>query len=365
MSRFIFCLAAVSAAVLLASNVLAQEPDAPLVASTSDGSAINITIPVFDAGIPDNPAVFREQQVFPRIREIEARLLPFLLRETLVNAGGWGAVRVTTEPEGAAELQLLGTIVRSDGDWLDLRIRAIDATGRTWLDKVFSGQAGNEPYAPAGKNGTPEFQALYTAIASEVGALRDSLGESDVSLLKGTSLMRYAALLAPTVFSEFVEATPDGRWQLLRLPARNDPMLGRIELIRNTEFLITDTVDTKYRELNADIARTYRVWREYRRKFVDYKKEDLRFGQAKPIEAPRGSWESIKHQYDAYKYARITAQEQDRLAVAFNNEVGATVDAMEDRVAELNGWVEKGYTEWQRLLEELYDVETYLLENPQ
>jgi hypothetical protein len=41
-------------------------------------------------------------------------------------------------------------------------------------------------------------------------------------------------------------------------------------------------------------------------------------------DAGRGSWESIKHQYDAYRYDRLTAQERDRLAVAFNNEVAAT-----------------------------------------
>ena len=357
--------ALLAATLCFATTARAQDAEDELVPATSDGSALNVTIPVFDPGIPEDPAVYREQQVFPRIREIEAKLLPFLLRETLVNGGNWGAVRVTTEPEEESELQLLGTIVRSDGDWLDLRIRAVDATGRTWLDKVYSGQAGGQPYAPAGQPGTPEFQGLYDDIAAEIGALRDQLADSEVSVLKGTSLMRYAMQLAPTAFDGFLEESADGQWRLLRLPARNDPMLGRIELIRNTEFLITDTVDTKYRELNADIARTYRVWREYRRKFIDYKKEDLRFGQAKPIEAPRGGWESIKHQYDAYKYARITAQEQDRLAVAFNNEVGTTVDAMEDRVAELNGWVEKGYAEWHRLLEDLYEVESYLLENPQ
>ena len=58
----------------------------------------------------------------------------------------------------------------------------------------------------------------------------------------------------------------------------------------------------------------------------------------------------------------MTAQERDRLAVAFNNEVEATVDAMENRVAELTGWVERESLEWHRLLEGLYEVETYLLE---
>ena len=86
----------------------------------------------------------------------------------------------------------------------------------------------------------------------------------------------------------------------------------------------------------------------------------MKFAEAKADDAGRGSWESIKHHYDAYKYHRVTAQERDRLAVAFNTEVAATVDAMETRVAELNGWVENGSLEWRRLLEELFEVETSL-----
>ena len=356
------------AAPLVAFVVAATSPAAlpqsatALVAATSDGSALNVTIPVFDPGIPDDPSVFRELQVFPRIRQIEARLMPFLLRETLVESEQWGAVRVVTKPDAAAELQLYGTIFRSNGDWLDLRIRAVDATKYVWFDRIFSIQASKESVTRQGDKGTPEFKAIYTEIAAELAALRDSLGDAAVSNIKGTSLIRYASELAPTAFSGYIEQSDDGTLRLLRLPARSDPMLIRIEKIRNTEFLITDAVDAKYREFKADLARTYRVWREYRRKVADYEAWNVRFAEAKADDAERGSWESIKHQYDAYKYDRITAQERDRLAVAFNTEVAHTVDAMETRVAELNDWVEKGSLEWHSLLEELFELETQTTE---
>jgi hypothetical protein len=346
-----FVIAATSPAALAQSGPI-------LVAATSDGTALNVTIPVFDPGIPDDPSMFRELQVFPRIRRIEARLMPFLLRETLVESQQWGAVRVVTKPDAAAELQLYGTIVRSNGDWLDLRIRAVDATEKVWFDKTFSSQASDEPVPRQGDQGTPEFKAIYTEIAFELAAFLDRLGDAAVSNIKGTSLIHYASELAPTKFNGYIEQTDDGTLRLLRLPARNDPMLMRIETIRNTEFVITDAVDAKYREFKADLARTYRVWREYRRKVGDYEAWNVRFAEAKADDAERGSWESIKPQYDAYKYDRITAQEQDRLEVAFNTEVAHTVDAMETSVAELNDWVEKGSLEWHSLLEALFELET-------
>ncbi len=265
---------------------------------------------------------------------------------------------MVTESDAAAELQLYGTIVRSNGEWLDLRIRAVDATKNVWFDKIFTSQASAESDTRQGDEGTPEFKAISTENATELAALLERMGDAAVSNIKGTSLIRYASELAPTTFSEYIEQTDDGTLRLLRLPARNDPMLIRIETIRNTEFVITDAVDAKYREFKADLARTYRVWREYRRKVGDYEASNIRFAAAKADDVERGSWESIKHQYDAYKYDRITAQERDRLAVAFNNEVEHTVEAMEIRVAELDDWVEKGSLEWHSLLEELYELET-------
>jgi len=316
-----------------------------------------VTIPVFDPGIPADPSVYRDLQLFPRIRQIEAKLMPFMLRQTLVASEQWGAVRVVTEKDDAAELQLFGTIVRSDGDWLDLRIRAVDATGKTWFDKLFSGRASKESDARQGDKGTPEFQALYTEVAIELATVRDSMGEAAVSNITGTSLILYALELAPSAFSGYLGQADDGTLQLLRLPARNDPMLMRIETIRQTEFLITDTVDTKFREFNSELARTYRVWREYRRKLVEYEAGNVRFAESKAGQYEPGSWESIKHQYDAYRFHRTTAQEQDRLAVAFNTEVAPTIDAMETRIAELNDWVKQGYLEWHSLLEQLFEVE--------
>jgi hypothetical protein len=111
------------------------------------------------------------------------------------------------------------------------------------------------------------------------------------------------------------------------------------------------------------------VWRKYRRKLVQYEAHNVSFAESRVGDYESGSWESmgdyesgswesIKHYYDAYKNHRVTAQEQDRLAVAFNTEVGETVEWMEYRVQELEGWVAHGYVEWRGLLEELHELET-------
>jgi len=307
-------------------------------------TALNVSIAVFDPGVPEDPALHRDLQVFPRIREVEAMLLPFVLRETLAATGEWGAVRVVPEPDAAAELLVTGAIGQSDGETLQVDIRAVDASGRLWLDRAFFGVPGDRTF--------------YSQIAAELRQARAGLNEKALDDIVEISLLRYGNRLAPSAFGEYLREAADGAVEVRRLPATNDPMVGRIKRLRETEYVITDAVDTKFQELHREIASVHEVWREYRRKNIQYREGDARRAQATMGDAPRGSYEALRNLYDNYKFDRITAQEQDRLAVAFNNEVGPKVEAMEARVAELEGWVDEKYAEWNRILEELFEVET-------
>ena len=171
-------------------------------------------------------------------------------------------------------------------------------------------------------------------------------------------MLRYAQSLAPSAFSGFLTSTADGRYSVIRLPARNDPMLERIRRLRETGYVITDAVDAKYQELHAEIATVYEIWRKYRRKNVTYQEEQAAEVQSSGPGAMRGSYEYYKNLYDNYKWDRMAAQEQDRLAVAFHTEVGPRITSMERRVAELDGWIDEKQATWNRLLEELFEAET-------
>jgi len=303
----------------------------PATGHARDVTALNVSIAVFDPGVPENRSLHRDLQIFPRIREVEAKFLPFVLRETLVESGEWGAVRVVTEPDDAAEVAISGSIVHSD----------------------------DGPPADSGETGSP-YQALYDAIAKALLEARQQFDDRALGRITEISLLRYAAELSPSAFGQYLAEDEQGRYVLRRLPARSDPMLDRVERIRLTEYVITDTVDAKFRELHGEIASTYALWREYRRKSVEYDRQNAERAQESGSAAPRGSYEAIKTRYDNYKWDRVTAQERDRLAIAFNNEVGPVVEAMEARIAELETWVDEKYAEWHRLLEELFDVETEL-----
>lgn len=311
-------------------------------AQTGDpAEGLNVSILVFDPGVPEDRAAHRDLDVFPRIREIESLLMPFVLREALVETGEWGAVRVEPDSDLASELLVDGEILHSDGELLSIGIRATDATGRVWVDDVFSGD-----------------RIVYAQIADALHEAQNRLDRRELGIIRNVAMLRYARSLAPTAFSDYLGTAEDGTITLERLPARDDPMLRWIHRIRETVYVFTDTVDTKYRELNADIDSVYEVWREYRAKSRVYEAQNVEHAMATASSAPRGSYEALRNQYDNYRWDRVTAQELDRLAVAFDNEVGPTITAMESRIAELEGWVDEKYDEWQRLLEALFDART-------
>jgi hypothetical protein len=311
---------------------------------------LNVSIAVFDPGVPTDLSVHRDLQVFPRIRRIEALFLPFVLRETLAGTNEWGAVRVVPEPDIAAELLVSGTIVTSDGESLELQLRAVDASGRVWLDKKFAGSE------------LSGYQKLYDEIAEDLLIARTDLDKTVLEDIVEISLLRYANQLAPSAFGDYLISAPDGTFKLNRLPAEDDPMLERIKRIRGVEYVMTDAIDEKFKELHAEIVSTYDLWRKYRRAYAQYALEESLRLQNATTDAPRGSFEAMLNRYENYKWDRIREQEQEKWAQGFNNEVGPTVMQMESRVAELDGWVEQNYDEWSRLLEEIFSLETGLQE---
>jgi hypothetical protein len=320
-------------------------------------SALNVSIALFDPGIPQDRSVHRDQQVYPRIREIEALFLPFRLREVLNDSHEWGVVRVVPQVDDSAELLVTASIVHSDGELLELSVRAADSAGRIWVDQVYTGSS-DANYArneedPAAR----EPRAMYAQIASDLLLARDQLDERKLREVAELSLLRYANGLVPEKFGDYIGTTEAGGYELLRLPAATDPMLGRIHRLRRVENTITDTVDERYEELHEEIASVYDLWREYRRRYSRFQVEEAERAANDPSDAPRGSYESMMDRYQQYKWDRAAAQEQDDWAVGFDNEVGPTISRIESRIEKLEGWVEQEYSVWERILAEFYELE--------
>ena len=322
-------------------------------------SELNVSITVLDPGVPADPLEQRRLGVDPNIREVEAILLPFMLRQTLVETDEWGAVRILPAPDYAAELLVSGEIVRSDGNALELRMRAIDASGREWMNNVYASAATGDRQGDT-RADLYGYQALFDSIADDLRAARALLDDKALANIIDISFLRYAYELAPSVFAGYLRNAPDGSFAIQRLPAEDDPMSERIERAREVEYQLIDTVDEKFQELHAEIGAIYDLWLDYRRQVAQFESNEAERVENSTSHAPPGSYEAIRGLYDDYKRARMQEQRRDGRAQAFSNEVGPAVEKLESRVAELESWLTQQDEEWRGILKEIFARETGL-----
>ncbi|MEH6634798.1 MAG: hypothetical protein V7700_04725 [Halioglobus sp.] len=320
--------------------------------------ALDVGLVIFNPGIPPDASTHSKLGIFPEIRKSEAKFMPVILRQVLINSGAWGVVRVLPEPLEASELLLTGKILQSNGLRLAIQVQVHDASGRRWLDKVYVDETTASDYPVTG--GGDPYMDLYRQIANELLTLKQSLSGKQQQDIRNVALMRYASSLSPEVFGDYLARTEGGMYKLARLPADGDPMMARVDRIRNQEYLFIDTVDEQYAKLYEEMAPTYNLWREYGREQALYTATYQDRVAQRERRGRRGTYAAMEQTYDAYKWSKIHEQDLDDLALGFNNEVAPTVMEVSGKVFRLNGTLDSQYTEWRNILREIFVLETGL-----
>jgi hypothetical protein len=337
----------------LASPVLAVNEGG--VDYTGDDNLVDVGLLIFDPGIPTDKSTHSRLGIFPEIRKSEAKYMPVILRQVLIESGDWGVVRVLPEVPESSDLLITGTIVHSDGQRLELRITARDAIGVLWLDQVYTGATSVADY-PVAIPGDP-YLSVFQQIASDLQAGLRQQSSKQRATIKEVALMRYASGLAPEVFGSYLTRSEAGEYQLLRLPATGDPMLARVIRIREQEYLFIDTVDEQYARLSEEMAPTYNLWRQFGAEQAVYRDGFQQRVSNRESLGHRGSFVALEQTYNAYKLSKIHEQDLDELALGFNNEVAPTVMEVSGTVFKLSGSLDSQYTEWRDILRKIFILE--------
>jgi hypothetical protein len=331
-------------------------------AQTPDESALlNLGVLIFEAEPIDPQAAQLNLWLVEAIAEKEIHYLPFVLRKTLVQSNQWGAVRVLPEADPSLDLQVTGSIVRSDGSNLVLNIVATDSAGRTWVDKTYADETTNDDFrdinnssrAIEGADIADPFQDLFDRVANDLLAYRDSLTAQQLADIAVISQMKYASDLSPSTFARTLQTDDAGLYRVNSLLAEDDPMLARVADIKLRHYLYIDTVDEYYAALYEEMQPLYDLWRSYSREQIFETRE--RRGSSDI----RGSGlDALTQSYNRFKWAKIYEQEFTDLALGFNNEIAPAILELNRQVRGLSGNVEEQYVQWREILRELFEVET-------
>jgi hypothetical protein len=361
-----------------ADETIALEPAVEL----PEDARLDLEILIFDPGLPESDDDLPED-VSPGIRKAEAHYLACLLRNTLQRTEQWGDVFMGPRESGAVEAFLLAEIVKSDGTQLVLKVEAWDATERVWLEERYRTETTAEDYA----NDDDPYQRMFNTIANDLVEARSDLTPDELRSIRTVAELQFAARFAPESFEGYVERGDGDVLEVVRLPAHDDPMVGRVMQARDRESMFIDSLNGHYEALCADMTGSYLQWRDASRNEV----AQYRAARNKKI----ATWVAIPlviaatvlgaiaagdsggnavvaiggvATYELYKKAGEYSAEADlhkgtleEMNASFDSEVEPMVVEVEGETHRLTGSIDEQYAEWQQLLAELYAAETGLL----
>lgn len=306
---------------------------------------LDIGVLLFDPGVAPDDA-----SPGAAVRRLESKLLAGQLRDTLVASNQWGAVRLLPERSPLVPITIDTRIVHSDGRDLILDVRAKDALEDTWFQRrlVHSPKAGLESSNSLGEL----FSGVSNMLAESWAA--HSAGQRE--LLLAAADVRYAQQLAPQSFEGYL-IRDQGRLTLNRLPAKDDPMLKRVERIKNQEYLFCDTIDEQYVLLAERTGPTYELWRQSAVEQAEWLERYEARVAARGANAGDGAFARMQASYAAYRSYRIQEQALTELAEALDSESRPMVINAVDRAVTLEGTLEAQYATWRQLLKEIYALE--------
>ena len=344
---------------------------------------LDVGVSLFDPGI-DEYLGDDEDTANPEIRVAESRYAPYLLAETLQRSANWGIVRVMPSSESPMDVQVNGTILRSNGEAMIIRVEVNDSRGRHWYTEEYEEVISQFSYDPQNRQKNDPFQVIYNKIANDLLAYRQqNIEASEVQEIRTVSELLFAQRFSDDAFGNYLARDRNGEYQLTALPADNDPLLGRIRSIRERDFMFIDTVQDYFATYVRQMRLPYDSWREQsyqetitlreleasaRRRFIA--------GAAAVVggiaaASNGGNWATqaggatavgagaflVKSGFDKQAEARIHMQALEELGESLENAVAPQVINLDDRTITLSGSVEEQYEQWRDILADLYAAE--------
>jgi hypothetical protein len=222
---------------------------------------IDVIIPVFDPGLPKDPADYDKEKIWPELRRAEANRFAYKLKEELEATGAFGAVRVTPDSTATGDLYILGRIDQSNGREVEIEIEAIDIAGKSWFVASFSHEVAAAFHRDLRNEGKDPYDPLFVEAAAKiVDALRRHSAE-ELAELHYLADIRFGAHFSEASFMPYMN-TAKGEFTLVNKPGDEDPMLRRVRAIRVRDQLFVDNLQDNYAGFFQEMNESYLMWQE-------------------------------------------------------------------------------------------------------
>ncbi|NKB39262.1 MAG: hypothetical protein GKR93_19195 [Gammaproteobacteria bacterium] len=341
---------------------------------------LDVGIGIFNPGVD---ALSSEPGVYPKIREAEARFMPYILMETMQNSGSWGIVRVIPQRQSEMDLWVNAEILRSDGENLHLLVRVQDSSGKIWYTKKYTDKASKYSYDTSLPNRTEPFQALYNQISNDMLLHYQQLDANEIASIRLITELKFAKAFSAEAFSEHLGIDKKGRYFITRLPADDDPILQRVKQIRERDYMFVDTLQEYYASFARQMQEPYLEWRrayyEENKALQEVKSQsrnriiggaiavlagilaqgvDSRTARTAGAVGIGAGATAVMSGLNKREEAKVHAEALEEISASMDAEMEPHTMKLEDRTVTLSGSVNEQYGQWRQLLKDIYEAET-------
>jgi uncharacterized lipoprotein YajG len=324
-----------------------------------------------------------KEKTTAEIRKAESNYMPYHLKNTLQQSSQWGAVRVVPDKAASTEIVIKTKIVKSNGEKLVLDVDVADAAGIKWFHKSYVMKADRGTYSNTIKGEKDAFQNLYNTIANDMAEHKLKLSPEEIQTVRTVSQLKFAEDFAPVVYEGYLTKDKKDKLTINRLPADDDPMMKRLQRIREREYMYVDVLNNYYEVFYNEIWTSYENWRQLsydeigairkikRDAMIRQLAGALMIAGAVALGASDISntaavqtgmiilgGQVLINGINISKEAKIHSEAIKELSESFGNEMKPIVMDFEGKQYELTGSAQEQFDTWRKLLRQIYYAET-------
>ncbi|MCY3768752.1 MAG: hypothetical protein OXG56_05230 [Gammaproteobacteria bacterium] len=367
------------------------EPEFGIVLDSPDGSPddprysgvrLDVIVPVFDPGIPEDPDEFEKLGVWPELRRTEAIRFASALKHELAETRSFGDIHVTADNAAAGDLYVLGAIEKSNGEDIKIKIQVFDASGKRWLNQSYRHRVKEYHWKNVRNEGKDPYQPVFVNVAADIVELLRKRSAQELEKIRNIAEIRFANAFLDNAFSEHLKVK-NKKISLVSLPAENDPMLVRTKAIRTLDGLFMDKMQANYDGFVQATNPSYFAWQEHsmssakamrkaKKKAtvqaivggllligsaVAASETDSTAGNVAAIGAAAGGLVMLEKSFSAKEEGKYHKGVLDELGQTVDIDVAEQVVQVEDTTVILKGDIKEQYLQWRNLLREIYRLE--------
>jgi hypothetical protein len=222
---------------------------------------LDIIIPVFDPGLPDDPKKYKEEGIWPELRRAEATRFAYKMKLALEQTGAFGAIRVMPDKSATGDLYVIGKINESNGENVDINLKVYDISGKRWFDKSFEHEVDEGFYNDIRNKDKDPYDPVFELAAEQLVKELNGHKNTDLTQLQALTDLRFGNNFSEEAFSRYMKVQ-QGKISLVGYPDKNDSMLKRVKAIRVRDQLFTDRMQPHYEQFSQNMDDSYAIWQK-------------------------------------------------------------------------------------------------------